>query len=157
MNRTPARATQADRPEYIRLAEAGEPYGLSAAALRAEAKEGRLAIYRLRGKDWTTAQDIREMFERCRVAARTPIASGQPSGSSGTPDVNSALASALATVDRLRLGPPPILPKNTSPRASAADDRREQPDIPNAPRSDPPASRKGAGKGMSRRAPAALS
>jgi hypothetical protein len=186
MSRTPAHVTQADVAQAtksssddrngmttvdknapLRLADAAEiafPFGrMTASGLRREAARGNLLITRITGKDFTTLRAIEEMFQKCQLTPKAPVsisaatrAPRQP-GLSETRDVNLALASALATVDRLRLGSPPILPKNTSPRASAADDRREQPDIPNAPRSDPPASRRGAGKGMSRRAPAALS
>lgn len=117
--------------KWLRLAVAGEPYGLSAAALRAEAKQGRLAIYRLRGKDWTTAKDVQEMFEKCRVQAKaltygsedlgkTETHSGQPSGSSKTEDANLALAAAQAIIRRRKESSQSTSSESTSRRAASA-------------------------------------
>jgi hypothetical protein len=57
-----------DTPQ--RLGVVAAQFGLTAAALRTEAKRGRLVISRVAGKDFTSVAEIREMFERCRVSPR---------------------------------------------------------------------------------------
>ena len=54
-----------DRP--LTLAHAAEHFGLTVAALRAEHARGRLAIYKIGKRHYTTQADIREMVEACRV------------------------------------------------------------------------------------------
>ena len=93
-----------------RLSIVASQFGLTAAALRTEAKRGRLVISRVAGKDWTSVAAVREMFEKCRVTPvdhtygsdRHAIVATPPSGLSETEDTSTALASALATVDRLK-------------------------------------------------------
>lgn len=89
----------------ITLQDAASHFGFSVWTLRTEAGKGRLAIYRIGRKDYTTANDVREMVEKCRVEKR-----GQGSisirsasnGSSGTDRASSALAAANETVRMLR-------------------------------------------------------
>jgi hypothetical protein len=113
-----AAAPDRNAPRWIRLTEAGEPYGLSAAALRAEARKGHLVIYRLRGKDWTTVADVQEMFERSRVPRTDPVSGSirrgtteSQSGPPEMPDVKLALAAARAIILRRKQSSPPTLPK----------------------------------------------
>ena len=54
-----------DRP--LTLADAAETFGLTVAALRAEHARGRLSIYKIGKRHYTTQADIREMVELCRV------------------------------------------------------------------------------------------
>jgi hypothetical protein len=49
-----------------RLGVVAAQFGLTAAALRTEAKRGRLVISRVAGKDWTSVAEGRE-FDRCRA------------------------------------------------------------------------------------------
>jgi len=54
--------------------------------LRKEAKRGRLTIWRIAGKDFTTIAAIKEMLELCRVqASRQDYVSG-PTGSTRAPE-----------------------------------------------------------------------
>jgi hypothetical protein len=50
-----------------RLGVVAAQFGLTDAALRTEAKRGRLAVWRVAGKDWTSVAAAREMFGLCRV------------------------------------------------------------------------------------------
>lgn len=49
------------------LKEAAAKYKIGVATLRAEAARGRLTIYRIGRQDYTTATDMGEMVEKCRV------------------------------------------------------------------------------------------
>ena len=104
----------------IKLKDAAEEYGLTVSTLRAEAGRGRLAIYRIGKRDYTTRNDIREMVARCRVDQKghgftlTPPAG---SGSSETDRASSALAAARETALRL---------KNTSRNTSATSTSRSR-------------------------------
>ena len=64
-----AESIDADMP--LRLSEAAKIAfprgGMTVAGLRREAKRGRLAIYRIAGKDFTTLNHIKGMSEQCRV------------------------------------------------------------------------------------------
>jgi len=99
----------------IRLAVAAEKFGLSSSALRREAHNGRLVIFRVAGKDWTTELAVREMFDKCRVKAKSyDSGSSQndgrnvgtlqntPTGSSKTEASELARAAALATANKLK-------------------------------------------------------
>src|ERR1700729_1669109 len=99
-----------DTPQ--RLGVDAAQFGLTAAALRAEAKRGRLVISRVAGKDWTSVSEVQRMFQNCRVTPEALIyGSAKPvsaprvpsaqSGSSKTPDTSTALAAAWANVERL--------------------------------------------------------
>jgi hypothetical protein len=60
----------------LRLAEAAQlafpDGGVTAATLRKEGKRGRLVIYRIAGKDFTTLGHIKGMRELCRVSESRP-------------------------------------------------------------------------------------
>ena len=57
----------------MRLREAADMFGLAVGGLRREAARGRLAIFRVSGKDFTTAAEMQRMFEQCRFPnARWP-------------------------------------------------------------------------------------
>ena len=113
----------------VRLTVIAARLGLTPDALRKEARRGRLAISRVGGKDWTTEAAVMEMFEKCRVEPKAPAFTSVPrasvsasaipaSGSSSTGEASVALASALATVSRLRERYSPTSRKNTSRRAA---------------------------------------
>jgi hypothetical protein len=75
----------------IRLAEAAGKRGLTVSSLRTEARRGRLTVWRVAGKDWTSLAEIDRMFEKCRVPPKEPIyglgqlAAMDSAGSSETP------------------------------------------------------------------------
>lgn len=83
--------------------------GMTAAGLRREAARGRLSIWRIANKDFTSLSAIREMLEKCRVDCSPPSSSSaRPkrgevrSGSYTTSDAATALAAARATVRELK-------------------------------------------------------
>ena len=114
----------------LRLAAAGAlgfPEGsMSAGALRRQARAGRLAIYRIAGKDYTTLNDIEGMKTACRVHPRdhdllsSKPKAEPPSGTSGTASAPSAQAALKATAQRLRKNLPSTSPASTTPRPAAA-------------------------------------
>ena len=118
-----------DTPQ--RLAVVAEQFGLTAAALRTEAKRGRLVISRVAGKDWTSVAEVQRMFGLCRVNPEAlTYGSGQPAsemtrapsgqhGSSKTPDAKSALDSARLSVERLKGRSPTTSPASTPRRAAS--------------------------------------
>jgi hypothetical protein len=89
----------------LTLKEAAAEYGFTVSTLRAEHGRGRLKIYRIGKKDYTTPADIKDMVQQCRVDPRgrgfTLIRSGG-SGSSETDRVSSALAAAKETAQALK-------------------------------------------------------
>lgn len=89
----------------ITLQDAASHFGFSVWTLRTEAGKGRLAIYRIGRKDYTTANDVREMVEKCRVEKKGQGSISIPrvsSGSSETDRASSALAAASEAVMMLR-------------------------------------------------------
>jgi hypothetical protein len=82
---------------------------MTANGLRREAKRGRLVIFRVAGKDYTTLKHIGEMFEQCRVQqvnrdsgcakpVLTKTANIPPSGLSSMAVGRSALDAAVTTL-----------------------------------------------------------
>lgn len=125
-----ARLASLDDPLRLKVAAAlAFPDGsMTASGLRREAARGRLVITRIAGKDYTTLRAIQEMRELCRVPPKAPACgsalrertdqeSTPPSGSSGTPGVSLALASALRIADELSKPLPTTSPANTKRRA----------------------------------------
>lgn len=89
----------------ITLKDAASHFGFSVWTLRAEAGRGRLTIYRIGKRDYTTPNDIREMVTKCRVEQKGhgfTLTRGAGSGSSATDRALSARAAANETVLRLR-------------------------------------------------------
>ena len=109
----------------IRLAEAAERSNLLLSTLRSEAKRGTLTTWRVAGKDYTSLEEIRKMFERCRVPAKEQdsgfgqpehdqtVVTTQPRGLSETMADNMALVAARESVRMLKERSPSILRKNT--------------------------------------------
>lgn len=92
-----------DRP--MKLKDAAEEYGFTVSTLRAEAGRGRLAIYRIGKRDYTTRNDIKGMVEQCRVEQKGhgfTLIRDESNGSSGTGRASSALAAARETAQMLR-------------------------------------------------------
>jgi hypothetical protein len=78
---------------------------VKASALRREALAGRLVIYRIANKDFTTITDIKEMTKRCRVQAKGRMSTTTSSADcsiSETANSNEALASMKLTARALK-------------------------------------------------------
>jgi hypothetical protein len=99
--------------DAITLKDAASHFGYTVCTLRAEADRGRLTIYKIGKRYYTTPADIKEMVAQCRVVQKvhgyTSIRR-EINGSSETERVSSALAAAQETMLKLR---------NSSPRTSA--------------------------------------
>jgi hypothetical protein len=110
--------------DLLRLDEAaklGLPHArMPASSLRTEARKGRLAIYRVAGKDFTTLADIERMKILCRIQEKAPASgsneqdetatassSNAACGVSETDESKIALASARALTDKLLKMPSP--------------------------------------------------
>ncbi len=91
--------------DTITLKDAAQHYGYSVYTLRTEADRGRLAIYKIGKRYYTTPADIKEMVRQCRVDQKvrdfTSIRSAI-SGPSETERASSALAAARETALRLK-------------------------------------------------------
>jgi hypothetical protein len=91
--------------DIITLKDAAQHFGFSVYTLRTEADLGRLTIYKIGKRYYTTPADIKEMVKQCRVeqkardftSIRTAI-----SGSSETERASSALAAARESALRLK-------------------------------------------------------
>jgi hypothetical protein len=82
------------------------------ATLRAEARRGRLTLFRIGRRDYTSRKELKRMVEKCRVEreAHTYISIQKDEhGQSETELASSAQAAAKASVERLKL-----LSRNTS-------------------------------------------
>jgi hypothetical protein len=104
----------------VRLEAAAElafPDGsTSVAAFRREAAAGRLTIYAIAGKHFTTLNDVQEMKKACRVHARAPdYGSDQPAktGARSTSSSMEARRQAQAAA-RATLREPSVVSKTTS-------------------------------------------
>jgi hypothetical protein len=103
----------------ITLRDACELYPkarLTVSTLRAEASRGRLDIFRLGKRDYTTAQAMREMVRKCQDEdPRRGSISTQDvtNGLSETAHASSARAALNQTVTALKRGLPHISGKNT--------------------------------------------
>lgn len=78
---------------------------LTPATLRAEARRGRLVIYRIGRRDYTTRADIDRMVQACRVNTEAPDCSStaqETNGSSETDIKTSAQIALAATLERLK-------------------------------------------------------
>lgn len=109
-----------DRP--IPLKEAAASYGLTVSTLRAEAGRGRLDIFRLGKRDYTTPQAMRDMVRKCQDAARLRASTSttqEANGLSETDRASSAQAALNQTVAALKAGLPRISGKSTNRRAAS--------------------------------------
>ena len=87
----------------ITLKDAAQHFGFSVWTLRTEADRGRLTIYRIGRKDYTTPNDIKEMVSQCRVEKKAH-------GSISTPRNQSSIA-----LPRMRVPVPPMAMAAPSP------------------------------------------
>lgn len=89
----------------ITLKDAAQHFGFTVHTLRAEADRGRLTIYKIGKRYYTTPGDIRQMVEACRVDQKArgfTLTRSESSGSSETDRASSALAAARETALRLK-------------------------------------------------------
>jgi hypothetical protein len=83
--------TQPDTP--ITLKDAAQHFGFTVLTLRAEADRGRLTIYKIGRRYYTTPKDIRDMVGKCRVERRVRGSISTPrdsNGLSGTAHISAA-------------------------------------------------------------------
>jgi hypothetical protein len=112
-----------DTDQPIPLTEAAALFPsarLTVSTLRAEAARGRLEVFRLGRRDYTTARAMHEMVRRCREDdyRRDSTSTGQEAnGLSATDRASSAQAALSQTVTALKQGLPRISPKSTHPGA----------------------------------------
>src|SRR6516162_8356671 len=103
-----------ERP--LTLKEAGELYRLKISTLRAEAARGRLDIFRMGRRDYTTLESLKAMVAKCQEDARrrgSTSTQNESNGSSETTRASSAQAALNQTVLALRSGLPRISGKST--------------------------------------------
>lgn len=108
--------------DTITLKDAASHFGYTVSTLRAEADRGRLTIYKIGKKYYTTPADIREMVQKCRVERRGrdfTLIRSESSGSSETERTESALARAKETALRLKSTSRSISAISTSPKSRA--------------------------------------
>lgn len=93
--------------DTITLADAAKHFHFSVYTLRAEADRGRLTIYKIGNKYYTTPGDVRKMVEQCRVEQKVHASISTRnvrSGSSETERASSALAAANEIALALKSG-----------------------------------------------------
>ncbi len=91
--------------DTITLRDAAGHFGYTVSTLRAEADRGRLTIYKIGKRYYTTPADIREMVQKCRVEQKArdfTLIRSADSGSSETEAVSSALERARETALKLK-------------------------------------------------------
>src|SRR3984957_5436589 len=118
-----------DTPQ--RLGGGPAQFGLTAAAVRPETKRGRLVIYRVAGKDWTSVAEVQRMFGLCRSAPREsdsgfdrPVETSALRGLSEKVRSRSALDALSLSLSRLRESSPTTSHDGISPTGRAARRRR---------------------------------
>jgi hypothetical protein len=110
--------------DVITLKDAAQHFGFSTYTLRTEADNGRLTIYKIGQRYYTTPADIKEMVNKCRVDQKglaSILTRAAINTSSETDRVSSALAAANETAARLKnssrstLGQSIALPRRVRP------------------------------------------
>lgn len=87
--------------------------------LRAAAANGRLEIFRLGRRDYTTPKSMRDWVRKCQDDARRHVSTSteaETSGLSETDQASSAQAALSQTVEKLKKSLLPISEKNTNRR-----------------------------------------
>ena len=101
--------------DTITLKDAAQHFGLSVWTLRAEADRGRLTIYKIGKRYYTTPADVKEMIQQCRVEQKVQDFTSirrAVSSSSETERASSALAAANEIALRLKNSSRNTLGKN---------------------------------------------
>ncbi|MGY3359795.1 hypothetical protein ACVWZK_006458 [Bradyrhizobium sp. GM0.4] len=91
--------------DTITLKDAAGHFGFSVYTLRTEADRGRLTIYKIGKRYYTTPADVKEMVRQCRVDQKAPDSTSirnAINSSSETERVSSALAAARESALRLK-------------------------------------------------------
>lgn len=110
--------------DTITLRDAAQHFGFSIWTLRAEADRGRLVIYKIGKRYYTTPADVKEMIQQCRVGQKDQGSISIRTGNntlSETERASSALAAANETALRLKnssrntLGKSIALPRRARP------------------------------------------
>jgi hypothetical protein len=110
--------------DTITLKDAANHFGFSVYTLRAEAERGKLAIYKIGKRFYTTPGDVKEMVRQCRVDQKAPDSTSirkEINSSYATERVSSALAAAQESALRLKnsskstLGRSIALPRRARP------------------------------------------
>jgi hypothetical protein len=110
--------------DTITLADAAKHFGFSVYTLRTEADRGRLVIYKIGKRYYTTPADVKDMVQQCRVDQKVPDYTSiraAVSGSSEMQRVSSALDAARETALKLKnssrntLGQSIALPRRIRP------------------------------------------
>jgi hypothetical protein len=93
---------------------------LTVSTLRAEAARGRLEVFRIGRRDYTTAKALHEMVHRCREEDPRRVSTSTEhagNGSSETERLASAQVALSTTVTALKQSSPRISAKSTRPNA----------------------------------------
>lgn len=101
--------------DTITLKDAASHFGFSVYTLRTEADRGRLAIYRIGKRYYTTPGDVKEMVRQCRVDQKAldfTLIRNARSTLSETGRASSALAAANETALKLKNSSRNTLGKN---------------------------------------------
>jgi hypothetical protein len=101
--------------DIITLRDAAQHFKVSVYSLRTEADNGRLVIYKIGKRYYTTPADVREMVRQCRVDQKArdfTLIRNANSGLSETERSSSALAAANETALRLKNSSRNTLGKN---------------------------------------------
>ena len=100
----------------LTLKEAGDLYRLKVSTLRAEASRGRLDVFRIGRRDYTTLEALKSMVRKCQEDARrrgSTSTQDASNGSSETERASSAQAALSMSVSALRSGLPRISGRST--------------------------------------------
>lgn len=101
--------------DTITLKDAADHFGFSVYTLRTEAYRGRLTIYKIGKRYYTTPADVKEMVRQCRVDQKAPDSTSIRSAinsSSETEHASSALAAAREIALKLKNSSRSTLGKN---------------------------------------------
>jgi len=108
--------------DTVTLKDAAQHFGFSVWTLRTEADRGRLTIYKIGKRYYTTPGDVKEMVRQCRVEQKGRDSTSIRSASSGlseTDRASSALAAANEIAQRLKSSSRTTLGKNISLKSRA--------------------------------------
>ena len=106
-----------DDEDTITLKDAARHFGFSVWTLRTEAERGRLTIYKIGKRYYTTPGDVKEMIQQCRVEQKDRASISIPSANSMSLEMgraSSALAAANEIAQRLKSSSRTTLGKSIS-------------------------------------------
>jgi hypothetical protein len=116
----------------LTLKEASDLYRLKVSTLRAEAGRGRLDVFRIGRRDYTTLEALKDMVRKCQEDARRRASTSTQdasSGSSETARASSAQAALSMSVQALRSGLPNISAKTHAATVRIPIDRGHSPGL----------------------------